>query len=311
VVDAQYAPVWKSLGTVDGKLYGLVFKVANKSTVWYDAKALGGGFTPPKTWDAFIDTLRSRSDTGSAPLSVGGADGWTLTDWFENVYLQTAGGEMYDKLANHEIPWTDPSVKTALQTLSRAFQPEFIPAGTASALQTEFTDSVVNVFGPNPRASIVFEGDFVEGVIKESTSATVGEDAKFFPFPAVRDTPAVVTGGDTVVALSDKPATTALAQFLASAEAATIWVKQGGFLSPNHDVAPADYPAEITRSLAAEVVNTQNVRFDMSDLMPSALGGTKGDGFWKAMQDFLADPTKVDEILTNLEAKATAAYKKG
>lgn len=309
IVDEQYAPVWKKLGTVDGKLYGLVFKAANKSTVWYNAKTLGASFTPPKTWDAFVDTLRTRSDTGTAPLSIGGADGWTLTDWFENVYLQTAGGDMYDKLANHEIPWTDPSVKTALTTLARAFQTQFIPSGTASALQTEFTASVVNVFGPNPRASIVYEGDFVESVITKSTSAEVGVDAKFFPFPTVNNTPAVVSGGDTVVALTDKPATAALTEFLASSEAATVWAKQGGFLSPNKNVQASDYPNDVARSLATEVVNTQNVRFDMSDLMPTALGGTKGDGFWKAMQDFLADPSKVDTILTNLETKAAAAYK--
>ena len=92
VIDEQFAPVWKELGTVDGELYGFVFKAANKSTIWYDADQLGPAFVPPRTWDEFIDLLRKRSDTGDTPLSVGGADGWTLTDWFENVYLQTAGG---------------------------------------------------------------------------------------------------------------------------------------------------------------------------------------------------------------------------
>ena len=101
-----------------------MFKAANKSTVWYDARQLGPGFVPPRTWDEFVDTLRKLSDTGDTPLSVGGADGWTLTDWFENVYLQTAGGAMYDRLARHEIPWTDPSVRTALQTLGLVFRPE-------------------------------------------------------------------------------------------------------------------------------------------------------------------------------------------
>ena len=45
-----------------------------------------------------------------------GADGWTLTDWFENVYLSQAGPENYDKLPKHEIPWTDPSVEEALNS---------------------------------------------------------------------------------------------------------------------------------------------------------------------------------------------------
>ena len=36
--------------------------------------------------------------------SIGGADGWTLTDLFENIYLRQAGPDMYDKLATHDDP---------------------------------------------------------------------------------------------------------------------------------------------------------------------------------------------------------------
>ena len=310
VVDAQFAPVWKELGTVDGDLYGFVFKAANKSTIWYDADQLGPAFVPPQTWDEFVDLLRKKSDTGDTPLSVGGADGWTLTDWFENVYLQTAGGEMYDKLARHEIPWTDPSVRTALQTLGRAFRPEYLPGGISGALQTEFAESVVDVFGEDPRASIVFEADFVAGVIAESTSATVGADARVFPFPRIGATPAVVSGGDMVVALTDEPATAALMQFLASSEAASIWAAHGGFVSPNRQVELGVYPDDTMRQIAEELLGAESLRFDMSDLMQGSLGGTPGDRFWRAMQDYLADPAQVDRILADLEA-ATAGHQGG
>ncbi|WP_214407834.1 ABC transporter substrate-binding protein [Pseudonocardia lacus] len=308
LISEQFRPVWKEWGTVDGTLYGFVFKASNKSTVWYDADQLGEDFVPPADWDAFIDLLRTRSDIGGAPLSVGGADGWTLTDWFENVYLQTAGAQMYDKLAEHEIPWTHDSVRVAMETLGRAFQPQFMPGGRASALQTEFADSVVNVFGDDPKAEIVFEADFVAGVIAESTSATVGQDALFFPFPSVGDTSSVITGGDTVVALTDRPATTALVRFLASSQAADIWVERGGFISPNREVELDGYPDETTRRIADDLVNARNVRFDMSDLMPTSLGATRGDGFWRAMQDYLGDPDRLPQILSDLEAEAGAAY---
>ncbi len=311
VIDAQFAPVWKELGTVDGRLYGFVFKAANKSTVWYDARQLGPGFVPPRTWDEFVDTLRKLSDTGDTPLSVGGADGWTLTDWFENVYLQTAGGAMYDRLARHEIPWTDPSVRTALQTLGRVFRPEYLPGGISTALQTEFTESVVDVFGEAPKASIVFEADFVAGVIAASTSATVGVDARVFPFPRIGPASAVVTGGDTLVALTDEPGTRALMRFLASSEAASIWAAEGGFVSPNREVELGEYPDDSTRQIAEDLVGAENLRFDMSDLMPSAFGATRGDGFWRAMQDHLADPDRINGILAELEAEATAAYQRG
>jgi alpha-glucoside transport system substrate-binding protein len=307
VIDEQFAPAWKELGTVDGDLYGFVFKAANKSTIWYDAEQLGPGFVPPRTWDEFVDLLRKLSDTGDTPLSVGGADGWTLTDWFENVYLQTAGGAMYDRLARHEIPWTDPSVRTALETLGRVFRPEYLPGGISGALQTEFAESVVDVFGEDPQASIVFEADFVAGVIAESTSARLGQDARVFPFPRLGPASAVVSGGDMLVALTDEPGTRALMQFLASSEAASIWAGQGGFVSPNREVELSDYPDDTMRQIADELVGAENLRFDMSDLMQGALGGTPGDRFWRAMQDYLADPAQIDRILATLEAEATAA----
>jgi alpha-glucoside transport system substrate-binding protein len=311
VIDTQFAPGWKELGMVDGDLYGFVFKAANKSTIWYDANRLGPGFVPPETWDQFVDLLRKLSDTGDTPLSVGGADGWTLTDWFENVYLQTAGGEMYDRLARHEIPWTDPSVRTALETLGRVFRPEYLPGGISGALQTEFAESVVDVFGEDPPASIVFEADFVAGVIAESTSARLGQDARVFPFPRIGATSAVVSGGDMLMALTDEPGTRALMRFLASSEAASIWAAQGGFISPNREVELGDYPDDTMRQIADELVSAESLRFDMSDLMQGALGGTPGDRFWRAMQDYLADPTQVDRILATLEAEVTTPPRGG
>jgi len=58
----------------------------------------------------------SSSNRCDLTYSIGGADGWTLTDWFENVYLRTAGPEKYDQLTAHEIPWTDQSVVEEMLT---------------------------------------------------------------------------------------------------------------------------------------------------------------------------------------------------
>ncbi|MFN8048098.1 MAG: hypothetical protein U0P48_05915 [Ancrocorticia sp.] len=59
-----------------------------------------------------------------------GADvGWPLTDWFENIYLRTAGPDAYDQLTNHEIPWTDESVTKALEVMAQLWtNPLFSPA---------------------------------------------------------------------------------------------------------------------------------------------------------------------------------------
>ncbi len=184
----NYAKVWQDLGAVDGTQYGVYFKAANKSLIWYNAAAFdNAGASEPKTWKDFITTAETISASGVTPVSVAGADGWTLTDWFENVYLSQAGPEKYDQLAKHEIPWTDPSVKDALTTLAELFgKPELIAGGADGALQTEFPASVTQTFtgGDQPKGAMVFEGDFVSINIAQ-TEAKIGTDAKVFPFPAV------------------------------------------------------------------------------------------------------------------------------
>jgi multiple sugar transport system substrate-binding protein/alpha-glucoside transport system substrate-binding protein len=311
-LDRNYAKGWKELGAHGGKQYGVYFKAANKSTVWYNTAVFEqAGVNEPKTWDEFLTTARTVSDSGTPAVSVGGADGWTLTDWFENVYLSQAGPEMYDKLAEHQVKWTDPSVAKALTTLGRLFKEETLVAGGAKgALQTEFPASVAQTFADPPKAGMVYEGDFVAVNIAGETKAKVGEDAKFFPFPAVDGgRPPVVSGGDVAVAMKDTPAAQALLQYLASPEAAAVAAAEGGFLSPNRSLDLSVYPNDVARGIAKSLIDAgDDFRFDMSDQAPAAFGGTKGAGEWKDLQDFLADPGDVAGAQKKLEADAAKAY---
>ncbi|MCH0543461.1 extracellular solute-binding protein [Streptomyces sp. MUM 203J] len=312
-IEKNYSTGWQRLGAVDGTQYGVYFKAANKSLVWYNTTVFdNAGVTEPKTWQEFLSTAETISASGVTPVSVGGADGWTLTDWFENVYLSQAGPEKYDRLARHEIPWTDESVTRALTTLAELFgRPELIAGGADGALQTEFPASVTQTFtgGDQPKAAMVFEGDFVSVNIAQ-TDAEIGTDAKVFPFPAVGGEPPVVTGGDVAVALTDNPAAQALMTFLASPDAAAVWAGEGGYLSPNRSLDPASYPNEVQRNIAKALIEAgDSFRFDMSDQAPQSFGGTPGKGEWKALQDFLKNPGDVAGTQARLEADAAKAYK--
>jgi multiple sugar transport system substrate-binding protein/alpha-glucoside transport system substrate-binding protein len=156
---------------------------------------------------------------------------------------------------------------------------------------------------------MVYEGDFVAGVISGETDAVVGEDANFFPFPAVGDAPAVVGGGDVAVAFTDTEGTMALMAYLASPEAAEIWVEAGGFTSPNASVDTSLYPDDISRGIAEGLIEAgDSFRFDMSDQMPSAFGGTPGAGMWQDLTNFLDDPSDVQGTMESLEANASEAF---
>ena len=303
-----YSDSWLDLGTVDGKLYGLFFKGANKSTVWYNVHAFeDAGVEPPKDWDAFLQAGDTLKASGVTPYSIGGADGWTLTDLFENIYLRSAGPEKYDQLTKHEIPWTDQSVKDALTEMGKVLASDNVAGGTSSALQTDFPTSVTQVYSDPPKAAQVLEGDFVGGVISAETQAKPQTDFNVYAFPEINGSgPVVVGGGDVMVMFKDNPAARALIEYLATPEAAEIWAGKGGFSSPNKNVDPEVYPDELTKQTATELANADTFRFDMSDLMPGAFGS---DALFTLLQDFLKSPDDVDGITQKLEKAAASAFK--
>jgi alpha-glucoside transport system substrate-binding protein len=308
----NYSQGWQDLGKVGGTQYAVYYKAANKSLIWYNAKVFeNAGAAEPKTWAELLTTAQTVYDSGVTPFSIPGADGWPLTDWFENVYLSQAGPEKYDQLAKHEIKWTDPSVKEALTTLAQIWgKKDYVAGGADGALQTQFPNAVTQTFtgGDQPKAAMVYEGDFVQVNIAQ-TEAKVGTDAKVFPFPKVGDTAPVVSGGDAAVILKDSKGAQALATFLASPDAAEIQAKLGGYLSPNKNVDFSAYPNDVQRTIAKSLIDAgDDFRFDMSDQAPQAFGGTPGKGEWKDLQDFLKNPTDVAGIQAKLESDAAAAY---
>src|SRR5205814_2420904 len=151
-IASNFAPAWQALGTYSGKLYALVFKAANKSVVWYNVPAFkNAGVTPPTTFSQLLTDAKTIKASGTPAYSIGGADGWTLTDMFENIYLRTFGAAKYNALSAHKIKWTDPSVITALKTMARiAGDTGNVYGGTSGALQFGFNDSVTNAFAQPP-----------------------------------------------------------------------------------------------------------------------------------------------------------------
>jgi alpha-glucoside transport system substrate-binding protein len=311
VIAKNYTPSWITLGTYGGHLYGMVFKGANKSTVWYSVAAFkNAGVKPPKTWTQMLADAKTLRASGTPAYSIDGGDGWPLTDLFENVYIRTAGPAKYDLLAVHKIKWTDPSVKVALKTMAQIYgDTSNIYGGTNGALQALVAVSVNIVFSSPPKAAMTMEGDFVPTAATVKAKALTGYNV--FPFPSINGSPpAVVGGGDTVVMFKDTPAARALISYLATPEAATIWAKLGGFSSPNKNVPASAYPDALTRITATALAKAKIFRFDMSDLAPAAFGGTAGQGEWKILQDFLRNPKDVNGTASKLESAAAAAYKK-
>jgi ABC-type glycerol-3-phosphate transport system substrate-binding protein len=308
-VKRNYSPFWQQLATINGRLYGLFFKVANKSVIWYRTDSFAeAGAEPPQTWKDFEQVSQALTDAGITPMVAAGADGWVLADWFSNAYLRIGGPTNYDKLSKHQIHWTDPTVVRTLELLEEYWRtPRFIQG---DAVQETFTQAIADVFGERPTSAMLFEGDFVVSEIDRLNTVKVGDGARFFDWPAIHGSPpAVITAGDQAVMFRTTPESNALMAFLASPDAAAVMASHGGYLSANMHMDMSAYPDDITRRLASEVVqNAPMLRFGLSDLAPMAFGGSTSAHMWVLLQKFISSTISPAEMAQKLEDAAAIDF---
>jgi alpha-glucoside transport system substrate-binding protein len=312
-VHSDYSSAWTDLGSYNGHLYAIFYKAANKGTIWYNpAQFQSNGYQLPTTWDQLIALSNQIASGGKYPWSMGvesgSASGWPGADWIAQIYLNQSGPEMYDKWVAHTIPWTDASIKSAFQMFGQIVTgSHFINSAPQSILATNFQPASFLPFDSPPQAYMYYLGDFTEGFITgQFKSLAPGTGFNFFPFPTINmQYKGAVTGGaDLVTALRNTTAVQKLVTYLETAAAQEIWVKRGGFTSPNKQVNLSAYPDPVAKASAQQLQNASIYRFGADDLMPSAVE----DAFWKAMLSYIANPSQLDSILSNMESVAAQAY---
>ena len=314
IISKNFAPAWVKLGVVNKKLYALLYKASNKSTLWYNVHAFKqAGVKAPKKWSQLTKGANTIKASGTPAYSLCGSSGWTLTDLFENIYLRMFGPAKYDKLSAHKIKWTDPSVTKALKDMKQVIgNSSNLYGGTNGALQTGYPQCVDYVYSTPPKAAMVIEADFVANEILQATKAKPVTDFNVVPFPAITkgaDASAIETSGDEIITFRNTPAIRAFVEYLATPKAAEIWAKLGGFGTGNVHVPASVYPDAITRRTEAPLTKAKAAVFDMSDEQPAAFGSTTGQGEWGIFQKFLQNPSNIKSIQQQLEAAAKAAYK--
>ncbi len=304
----SYQSAWVNLGSIDGTPYAITVKANSKSMIWYrpgDLDAAGG---VPATLDDFKAVLRKKAVGDHKPLVVTGKDAWTLGDWFENIYLRTAGPEKYTELFGGKLSFTDQSVIDAVGIMDGLIGDDtWLSGGRAIALSTGYQDGLAQVFGTKPTADFFMEGGFTGSVAVNdvNTSLKAGEDIDFFPFPSIdpQYQNPVVGGGDFAIAFVDNDATRQFMAYLASADAANVWATQG-VISPNKDLDMSGFADPLVQAEARQLTSAGLFQFDGTDVMPGALGND-----WNTtIQAIFQDPSKTADLLASFEQQAAAEF---
>ncbi len=311
-VDEYWSDDWAAYATTGDTLYGAPLMASVKGFVWYSPSQFAEwGVEVPETWDELLTLTQTIADTtGTAPWCAGfgsdAATGWPGTDWVEDLVLREAGAETYDKWVSHEIPFSDPAIVSAFDSVGEILlNPDYVNAGFGDVKSINSTP-----FGDPARAlgdgtcALHHQASFFDGFIQDpkNGNASVGPDADIWAFvtPSVEAGGNAVTGGGEIVgAFSNDEDTIKVQEYLSSPEWANSRVALGGVISANNGLDPANASSPILQQ-AIEILQDPETtfRFDASDLMPGVVGS---GSFWTGMVDWV-NGKSTEEVLSTIDA---------
>ena len=290
-VDEFWSEDWKAYGTVGDTFYGAPLMASIKGYVWYSpAEFEEKGYEIPTTLAELDDLAQTIADEGDhkpwcAGYASDAATGWPVTDWIEDYVLRESGPEVYDQWYKHELPFNDPQIVDAFDSVGDILKNEDMIGDVTAGLSVPFGEGGLPIL--DGTCSLHHQASFYEGFWGDGV--TVAPDGDVFAFllpPVNADDPVAVTGGGEIVgAFSDEPAVQAFQAYLSSDTWANNRVSLGGVISANSGVDPTNASSPL---LAQSIEILQNpdsiIRFDASDLMPGAVGG---NSFFKGIVDWI------------------------
>ena len=283
--------------TADGERQGLHLVLAGEVR----RERRGRSRRPGTSCDPHQGHRRLRQGTPwCAGFGSGDATGWPGTDWVEDLVLRQAGPDVYDQWVTHDIPFTDPEIKEAFDSVGAT---SCEPGLRERRLRRRQVDQHHAVRRPGPRSSRRHlrpapPGLVLRGLPGPKRQRHVGRGRRHLGLHDSRHRGRSATPSPVVARSSPRSRTTPtpikVQEYLSSADWANSRVKLGGVISANKGLDPTNASSDILKE-AIEILQDPNTtfRFDASDLMPGAVGaGT----FWNGMVDWINGKT-TDEVL--------------
>jgi DNA-binding SARP family transcriptional activator/ABC-type glycerol-3-phosphate transport system substrate-binding protein len=298
-------------GAERGTLHAVPFSAAPKSLIWYAPDRFrAAGYEVPATWEELLAFSERIVADGGSPwclaVEAGGATGWPVTDWVEDLLLREAGPEVYDALwIRQEIGFSDPRVRRAFERFGQvAFPDGYVHRGVATAETIPFTSGADALFDDPPGCWLYHQANFAALFLPPGVEP--GKDASAFVTPSIADAYADSMIGQFGFAMvyTDRPEVREFVRWLASpAFGHALLERMPEFIAANARFDHDRYPEEWRRTAGHALARAQAadlVRTDGSDALPPWLGT---EPIWEAMTDYLRDgPDTLDGILARLDA---------
>jgi alpha-glucoside transport system substrate-binding protein len=323
VLGADYAKVIKTfvpgfelLGKADdGKTYGLPVSANLKSIVFYNPSVFkANGWTVPKT-DADLAALEKKIAASGkaypwcAGTESGGATGWSLTDWMEELVLKNAGVATYNKWWKGDVKWNDAKIVTAGNALAaRLLAKGQTQGGGAGVTARNFglasTAGLFEASKAKGACALLKQGSFITGFFPDKIKAEVAKNnfahVGVFAYPAGKAGSAVLGGGDTAAVFNNTPAVAKVAAYIWSDKLGQKGYANNasGFLSP-HKTFPVNYIANpLNKQFQTIFAKATGFGFDGSDQAPPAVNKAE----WNQLTNWFAGKITMKKAFSIIDA---------
>lgn len=282
VDEASLLPTLREVGVRDGRRYGVPLQVLIGSLVWYPRQAFeAAGYEVPDTYAQLAALTERIKADGVNPWCIGVESaqetGWVFTDWIEQLLLDSAGPQAFDRWVEGELPFTSPEVADAASRFAELILGEANAyGGPLNILTTPVPDAVNPMIDLDPPGCYLLrQGNTLATTLPDDVG--FGADIDIFPFPPVdpqRGATAFVTV-DTALLVSPGEDAEELLAFLASPEVGERWLQaspEDDFLSPHLGFGPEHYTTDVARKAAEILAAAALVREDGSLQLPYRVG---------------------------------------
>ncbi|MFI5678733.1 ABC transporter substrate-binding protein [Streptomyces cellulosae] len=272
----DYDRVWMpKVAGEDGRkrTYWLPVKTGLKSMVWHS------GSLPRDE----IAEIAGEPDTWCLGMESGATSGWPGTDWVEDILLQQAGPQVYEKWATGDLEWTDKRVRKAWTTWG-----EMAGAGDKARAERVLK---ANYGQDCSHQRLEHQGSFRDTAWKEADGDFL-HSAEVIP-EAQQNSRHWEVSGDLAAMLNATDEAKELIRYLADPG-----IELPDFTANKKAASPDSYDDPMKRKIGSILRDPKQQRcWDASDTMPPAMR----NAFHEAVLHFLVSPEELDNQLELLE----------
>ncbi|MDD9909065.1 MAG: extracellular solute-binding protein [Ahrensia sp.] len=258
------------------------------------------GLSEPKTWDELLSACGKMKEAGVTPFTIGTKFLWTAAGVFDYLNLRTNGYEVHNDLTAGKIKYTDDKIRATFAKWEEMLD-------KCSFVNNHATMSWQDAIAPfaNGDAAMYVMGNFAVDGFKNA--GLTADQIDYFPFPEItKDLPrAEEAPADAFFIPSrakNKEDARKFLAFIARPEIQSEWNKTIGQLPPNSKAEVGDdkFIQEGFQTVSTAAGLAQFYDRDA----PAEMAKAGMEGF----QQFMTDPSKLEEILTKLDEVQAKVY---